>query len=125
MQPKRKGDSFSRMVNEFHGRAAPERMGTAGYAALIDHYGLKVPLPPRIAGISEHHHRVERNDWLLLTPRHRPNDTLAGHLEFALKWEGVDLGVLASLFEVVPDKEFSAIVGCVPNPVEKCVAHFA
>jgi Fic family protein len=115
MQSKRKGDSFSRSVNEFHGRAAPERIGTAGYAALIDCYDLKVPLPPKLAGISEHHHRVETNDWLLLTPRHRPKDTLAGHLEFALKWEGVDLGVLASLFEVVPDKEFSAVVRAEPT----------
>jgi Fic/DOC family len=115
MRPKRKGDSFSRTVNEFQGRAAPERMGTAGYAALIDHYDLKVPLPPKLAGISERHHRVETNDWLLLTPRHRPKDTLAGHLEFALKWEGVDLGVLASLFEVVPDKEFSGLVRAEPT----------
>jgi hypothetical protein len=62
-----KGDLFPRTVNEFHGRGVPERMSTAGYAALIDHYDLKVPLPPRLAGISERHHRVDTNDWLLLT----------------------------------------------------------
>src|SRR5215471_10702340 len=115
MQAKGKGDLFSRTVNEFHGRSAPERISTAGYAALIDHYDLKVPLPPRLAGLSERHHRVYTNDWLLLTPRHRPEDTLAGHLEFALKWEGVDLGVLASLFEVVPGKEFTALVRAEPT----------
>jgi len=115
MQAKGKGDLFSRTVNEFHGRGVPERMSTAGYAALIDHYDLKVPLPPRLAGISERHHRVDTNDWLLLTPRHTPEDTLAGHLEFALKWEAVDLGVLASLFEVVPDKEFTALVRAEPT----------
>lgn len=115
MQIKRAGDLFSRTVNEFHGRGLPERMNTAGYAALIDRYELKVPLPPRLAGISEHHHRIDTNDWLLLTPRHTPKETLAGHLEFALKWEGVDLGVLASLFEVVPDKEFTALVRAEPT----------
>src|SRR5215470_9646993 len=115
MQPDRKGDLFSRTVNEFHDRSVPERMSTAGYSALIDHYDLKVPLPPRLAGISEHHHRVDTNDWLLLTPRHTPEDTLAGHIEFALKWEGVDLGVLASLFEVVPDQEFGALVRAEPT----------
>jgi Fic family protein len=115
MQREHTGDRFSRAVNEFHGRAVPEAISTAGYAALIDHYDLKVPLPPRLAGISERHHRVDTNDWLLLTPRHRPSDTLAGHLEFALKWEAVDLGVLASLFEVVTDQEFSALVRAEPT----------
>src|SRR5262245_1001059 len=115
MQQKCKGDQFSRTVNEFHGRGVPERMSTAGYAALIDHYDLKVPLPPRLAGIAEHHHRVDTHDWLLLTPRHRPEDTLAGHLQFALKWEAVNLGVLASLFQVVPDKEFSDVVHSEPT----------
>jgi Fic family protein len=115
MQPKHKGDLFSRAVNEFHGREAPERISTGGYAALIDHYDLKVPLPPKLAGISEHHHRVDTDNWLLLTPRHTPKDTLAGHLEFALKWEALDLGVLASLFEVVPDNEFSALVRAEPT----------
>ncbi len=115
MKSKRKGELFSRKVNEFHGRDVPETMSTAGYASLIDHYDLKVPLPPRLAGISEHHHRVDANNWLLLTPRHTPEDTLAGHLEFALKWEGVDLGVLASLSGVVPDEEFSALVRAEPT----------
>src|SRR6266567_4690070 len=115
MQSKRKGELFSRKVNEFHGRDVPETMSTAGYTSLIDHYDLKVPLPPRLAGISEHHHRVDANNWFLLTPRHAPEDTLAGHLEFALKWEGVDLGVLASLSGVVPDEEFSALVRAEPT----------
>jgi hypothetical protein len=40
----------------------------------------------------------------VLTTRHTPEDTLAGHLIFALKWEGVQLGVLAALFRATgPD----------------------
>jgi Fic family protein len=109
------GERISRPVSEFHGREAPERISTAGYAALIDHYDLKVPLPTKLAGISERHHRVETNEWQLLTPRHAPADDLGGHLEFALKWEGVDLGVLAALFRVVPDQEISALVRAEPT----------
>jgi Fic family protein len=115
MQKKRKGERFSRWVNEFHGREVPERMSTVGYSALIDHYDLKVPLPTRLAGISERHHRVDTKEWLLLTPRHAPTDSLGGHLEFALKWEGVDLAVLASLSRVVPDEEISALVRAEPT----------
>jgi Fic family protein len=108
-------EQFSRSVNDFHGREAPERMKTAGYSALIDYYDLKVPLPAILTGISERHHRVETKDWQLLTPRHAPTDNLNGHLGFALKWEGVDLAVLASLFRVVPDIEISALVRAEPT----------
>jgi hypothetical protein len=108
-------DRFSRAVNDFHGRPVPEPMRTAGYAALIDHYGLKVPLPSRLAGIAERHHRVQTTDWQLLTPRHAPSDDLRGHVEFALKWEGVDLGVLSALFRVVPDEEISTLIRTEPT----------
>lgn len=109
------GEHFSRRVNEFHGRESPERLSTAGYSALIDYYDLKVPLPTKLAGVSERHHRVETKDWQVLTPRHAPEDTLGGHLEFALKWEGVDLAVLGSLFRVVPDEEIRALVRAEPT----------
>ena len=104
------GEQFSRVVNEFHGRSTPEPLCLSGYAALIDHYSLKVPLPPKLAGIAKRHHPVSTSAWRVLSPRHAPSDDLGGHLEFALKWEGVDLGVLSALFHLVPDKEIAALV---------------
>jgi len=56
------------------------------------------------------------NKWQLLSPRHAPEDSLPGHLEFALKWEGVDLAVLAALFQVVDDKQIKALVRSAPTP---------
>jgi hypothetical protein len=81
-----------------------------GYAALIDRYRLRLPLPPQLAGVVPRHHPKSSAEWLLLTPRHAPADTLGGHLEFALKWEGVDLSVLAQLFGKVPPDEVGGIV---------------
>lgn len=108
-------DHFSRTINEFQGRPAPERVRTAGYAALMDHYGLKLPLPPRLAAIAERHRPTSTNEWPLLSPRHAPEDSLLGHLEFALKWEGVDLAVLAALFQVVDDKQIKVLVRSAPT----------
>jgi hypothetical protein len=110
-----KGEQISRTVNEFHGRPTPEPMRTAGYAALVDHYGLKVPLHSKLMGIAEKHHRVETTEWRLLTPRHAPSDNLKGHLEFAIKWEGVDLAVLSALFRVVSDQEMAAFIRTEPT----------
>ena len=86
-----------------------------GYAWLIERFGLKVPLPPRLTAIAERHHPKSSGQWQMLTPRHAPVSTLPGQLEFALKWEGVDLSVLSSLFQVVPDAEVSAAVRTKPT----------
>lgn len=104
------GERYSQPVTLFHGRRLPEPGRVAGYAALWEHYNLPVPLPLRLALIAERHHRRDTGEWLVLTPRHAPDDTLAGHLEFALKWEGVDLGLLRWLFREVGPEEIAAVV---------------
>ena len=106
---------LSRPANHFRGRALPEPGIPAGYAALIERFELALPLPPRLAAIADRHHPVSTPSWQLLTPRHRPADTLEAQLVFALKWEGVDLGVLAALFRVVAASEITAIVRATPT----------
>jgi hypothetical protein len=108
-------DWFSQSVNHFHGLALPEPAVPAGYAALIERFELAVPPPPRLTAIAERHHPAPNPSWQLLTPRHRPPDTLEGQLVFALKWEGVDLGVLAALFKAVEPTEVAAIVRATPT----------
>ena len=44
-------------ITEFHGRIAPELVKPVGYAALIDRYGLQLPLPQRLTAIAERHSR--------------------------------------------------------------------
>lgn len=51
----------------------------------------------------------------MLTPRHRPADTLEGQLVFALKWEGVDLGVLSALFRVLDPRELERLIRHTPT----------
>ena len=102
-------------MNDFRGRPLPEPATPAGYAALMDRYGLDLPLPPRLAAIADRHHPSSTPAWLLLTPRHRPEPTLAGDLVFALKWEGVDLAVLSALFTVVTAGEVTELVRATPT----------
>lgn len=79
-------------------RPLPEPARAAGYAALIDAFGLEVPLPRRLCATGRRHKVYEARGWRILTPRHAPGDGLAAHLTFALKHEGVDLAVLRALF---------------------------
>jgi len=102
-------------VTVFRGRGLPEPAVPTGYVALIDRYDLKLPLPPRLSAIAGRHRPRSTPAWQLLTPRHRPDPSLAGELVFALKWEGVDLAVLAALFKSVPEGEIAAIVRATPT----------
>jgi len=104
------GEDNSQLVNVFHGRRIPEPARPVGYAALLDRYGLRLPLPSQLAAVAGRHHPNSSDEWLLLTPRHEPEDTLGGHLEFALKWEGVDLSVLAQLFRAVSPDDVGEVV---------------
>src|SRR5579862_3056670 len=108
-------DWISRSVNHFRGRALPEPATPAGYAALIDRFDLTIPLAPRLAAIAERHHPVPNVSWNLLTPRHRPPNTLEGQLVFAMKWEGLDLGVLAALFKIIEPSEIAETVRATPT----------
>lgn len=94
----------------YHERPLPQPGDPAGYAALVDRYGLEVPLPPRLTAIAERYHPESSRQWQMLPPSHRPDDSLAAQLEFALKWEGVSLGVLSALFERIDPEEIEAMV---------------
>jgi hypothetical protein len=115
MQPL--GEADSRMVSAFHGRELPEPARPVGYARLIERFDLRIPLPPRLAAIAARHHPKSTPQWLLLTPRHEPADTLGAQLEFALKWEGVDLSVLSALFKFVPAHEVASLVAEKPKGI--------
>lgn len=87
----------------------------AGYVALIDAYGLEVPLPRRLSAIGEKHRILEGDGWRILTPRHAPAASLQGHLVFALKREGVDLAVLKRLFGATGPAPIAALMRATPT----------
>lgn len=82
----------------------------AGYGAVIVALDLHIPLPLRLALISEKHRKYETPDWLVFGPRYKPKDNLYGHLVFALKYEGINLLFFKKLFEVVEIKVIETMV---------------
>ena len=106
---------FSGPVTVFQERRLPEKATPAGYAALIEAYGLKVPLPRILAAIGERHRIRNEGGWHILTPRHAPTSDLGGHLTFALKYEGVDLALMKRLFEVAGPREIEGLVRAEPT----------
>jgi len=75
-----------------------------GYRHLIQRYALPaLPLDVEACVESGIKGRVRRQHGgqlrLLFEPKYQPGDTLEGHLQFALRYEGVNLKVLALLFD--------------------------
>lgn len=108
-------DAYLSPVRSFRGQPLPEPATPVGYAALIDRYNLRVPLPPRLTAIADRFRPESTERWQLLTPRRAPLDSLAGHLEFALKREGVDLSILSALFKALPAAEFESLIQATPT----------
>jgi len=96
-------------------------MEKAGYSALVDQFNLRCLPHYRTSEISG----AARGQQLVETPappahfrfetRYRPEPTLAGQLEFALKYEGVNLEILDALFEITGPDEFEAWLKQSPN----------
>ncbi len=103
----------------------PERIsgneGTrpAGYQALIAKFQLGViPNWHQSYVAPGNSHRVDTSTGITeetYPSSYWPGDGLGDHLEFALKYDGVNLANLASIFKVAPQEEFKAFIESKPR----------
>lgn len=101
----------------FRERPLPQPGEPVGYAALVDRYDLQAPLPPRLTAIADRHHPDSTPEWRMLAPNQHPGPTLQEQLEFAVKREGINLGVLTALFDGIDPTEVEAMVREKPTGV--------
>ncbi|MFH0810224.1 MAG: Fic family protein [Pseudomonadota bacterium] len=82
----------------------------AGYAALIERYGLDViPNWHRSFVATTGTHRIDSTGGVIeevYPSKYWPGDTLGDHLEFALKYDGTNLANLAGLFQQAAEEDF-------------------
>ena len=109
-------NQFSQYITIFHGfPALEEGARLSGYSALIQAHYLKVPVPDHLCAIGTKHKKYDYDRWHIFTPRHRPEDTLYGHLTFALKYEGIDLSILNALFQTIEARDIETIIRSEPT----------
>jgi len=78
-------------------------MHSVGYAWLIDRMKLQVRIPERTAVISSSvNRRVDAAGRILFPTGVSLEDTPVGHLEFALRHEGINLEIIDAAFEHIP-----------------------
>jgi Fic family protein len=91
----------------------------AGYAALVEQYGIDVmPNWHRSLVTTSGGHRIDSTGGVIeevYPSRYWPGNTLGDHLEFALKYDGVNLSILASLFNKIGPEDFLDYVRSKPT----------
>jgi Fic family protein len=105
---------FSQEVTIFHGRSLPEVGILAGYALLLreieQQTGNLSPLPKQLAIVTEKHQRYNTEQWKVFTKRHKPNADIISHIFFALKYEGIDLLILKTIFQLIGKEDIKGAV---------------
>jgi len=91
----------------------------AGYAALIEQYDLDViPNWHRSLVTTSGVHRIDSSGRVveeIYPPKHWPGDMLGDHLEFALKYDGTNLAILANLFQEVAEEHILEYIRSKPT----------
>jgi len=91
----------------------------AGYAALVERYGLEIiPNWHKSFVAVTGTHQIYSSSGLIeevYPSKYWPGDTLGGHLEFALKYDGTNLAILTTLFQKITEKDFLEYVGSIPT----------
>ena len=103
-------------------------MKPIGYMALVERFGLEVLTPAWSSYLLERGRRRTKVEGArgeeFYPPRDDPGSEWTDHLSFALKHEGVNLEVLAALYQHVPEQEFAAWVVAAPTSRYTRIAWF-
>ena len=91
-------------------------MQAVGYLALKKAYDL-FDIPHHVTSYIVQGARRTVGDQEFYPPVYQPEDSLAGQLEFALKYEGINLAILSALFHVVDEAELTAYVLSKPSGI--------
>jgi Fic family protein len=91
----------------------------AGYAALVDRYNLDViPNWHKSLVTTSGIHRIALQAGVIeevYPPKYWPGNTLGDHLEFALKYDGTNLAILAGAFQKAAEEDFLEYVRSKPT----------
>ncbi len=104
------------MLENSQEQAAPR---PAGYAALIERYHLDViPNWHRSSVATSGIHRTDSTGDVIeeiYPSKYWPGDRLGDHLEFALKYDGTNLALLAEVFDAMAEDDFLAYLKSKPT----------
>jgi hypothetical protein len=101
----------------FQDKTVPADARLAGWAALVQTFGVQAPVrrPSTVSGQHVKASRREERGWNIFDKRYWPGESFGDQLGFALRHEDLDLLVLKRLFEAVPPDTITAFVRSAPT----------
>lgn len=83
----------------FQEKTTPTKGKIVGYSALIACYELDMPYPDVFVLVSSDNKKVSTEGWTVFPPIYQPEETPYKQIQFALKYEGVNLLFFKKLFQ--------------------------
>lgn len=100
------------MVSMFDGKIVPNDCKLAGYTWLISHFELILPVR-NFSCISKKRlslKREEKEEWIIFDSQISYDESVAGHLEFAIKHELLDLLLIKRVIDCLDQKEITTFI---------------
>jgi hypothetical protein len=109
-----RNDDYARTFQE---KTVPADTKLAGWAALVQTFGVQAPVrrPSAVAGQHVKASRREERGWIVFDKRYWPGESFGEQLGFALRHENLDLLVLKRLFVAVPQDTVIEFVRSAPT----------
>jgi hypothetical protein len=88
----------------FQEEALPAGCSLAGLSALVEAFSVRAPVryPACVSELNIKGHVKEHGNWRIYDKRHQLESTVEAHLNFAMRYEHVDLLVLKRIFLALP-----------------------
>jgi len=95
----------------------PENTVLAGWAALVKVYGVDAPLR-HFSSVSNKHvrgNKKKEGNWEIFDKRYKPDDSLEGQLNFALRHEVIDLLVIKRVLKALCPEDLCSFITSTPT----------
>ncbi len=110
-------DNF--MTFSFLNRELPHECNLVGYSWLLEHFNVTAPLRT-FSAISTKRlssQTIQKEGWLIFDSSYQIEDHAYSHLEFAIKYEVVDLLVLKRILKHFPKEELTSFISANPKRI--------
>ncbi len=88
----------------FQTKITPEQGNIVGYAALIHHFNIAMPYPNIFSLIGKGNKKYSNQNWQVFPAIYQPEENVYKQLQFALKYEGVNLLFFKKWFQLRNEK---------------------
>lgn len=103
----------------FQNEILPAHTHLVGWSALIKRLHLQAPLRHLVCVSEKYVRGTKRHDgvWEIYDKRYMPDDTLFGHLAFALKYENIDLLILKKVLAHLAEEDIIQYIRATPTGI--------